>query len=363
MHLVINATDVGRRRGGNERYIAGLAEGLAALRPSIEISLLTCDWATGKRLPTSFRRVNLGAYRRLPFLLWQQTAALRRLHADWYLSTFFLPPVSPSKGAVLIHDLSFCAHPEYFRPLVASYMRFLTGLAVSRADRIVVLSRFTLGELGRFYPRATEKAWTVYPGVDSVFGPGQKTDDDEALRRYGIAGDYVLAMGNIHPRKNLGRLLEAYCTVKSDQYEALEMVWAGLERWESKELIGQARSAGVVLPGFIAEEDLPSLYRQAKMLIYPSLYEGFGLPPLEAMACGTPVVASNTTGLPEAVGEAALLVDPTSTEEIASAMVRLLGNPSLRESLTQAGMERVKNLTWERTAQQLLDALARGRCP
>jgi glycosyltransferase involved in cell wall biosynthesis len=116
----------------------------------------------------------------------------------------------------------------------------------------------------------------------------------------------------------------------------------------------------VVLPGFIAQEDLPTFYRQAEMLVYPSLYEGFGLPPVEAMACGTPVVTSNTTSLPEAVGEAALTVDPLNTEEISVAMARLLDDASLRQRLQQAGIERAGEFTWRRTAQSLLDSLEGG---
>jgi glycosyltransferase involved in cell wall biosynthesis len=135
------------------------------------------------------------------------------------------------------------------------------------------------------------------------------------------------------------------------------MVWGGLQRWESGGLVARARSAGVVLPGFIAQEDLPAFYRQAEMLVYPSLYEGFGLPPVEAMACGTPVVTSNTTSLPEAVGEAALTVDPLNAEEIAAAMARLLDDVSLRQRLQQAGIERAGEFTWRRTARSLLDSL------
>jgi glycosyltransferase involved in cell wall biosynthesis len=113
----------------------------------------------------------------------------------------------------------------------------------------------------------------------------------------------------------------------------------------------------VILPGFIAPEDLPVLYRQAEMLVYPSLYEGFGLPPIEAMACGTPVIASATTGLPEAVGGAGLMVDPTRVEELSAAMVQLLDDASLRQGLRQAGIERARELTWSRTAQRLLASL------
>ncbi len=136
------------------------------------------------------------------------------------------------------------------------------------------------------------------------------------------------------------------------------MVWVGLQRWGSGELLEQARSAGVILPGFVAQEDLPTLYRQAVMFVYPSLYEGFGLPPLEAMACGLPVIASNTTSLPEAIGDAALTVNPTDVEAITAAMARILNDTSLRQCLQQAGIERARKFTWQRTAQHLVQQLA-----
>ena len=357
MHVVINATEVGRQRGGNESYLTGLIGGLAEVDQSVRVDLLTCDWGRAIHLPAAFRQVDVGAYRRLPFFLWQQTATLRRLKADWYVSTFFLPPVIPCRGAVLVHDLSFRAHPEYFPPTVALYMRFLTGLAVRQADRLVVLSEFTLRELARFHPPAVNKAIVVYPGVDRTFCPAPQVQDDGTLRKYGLAPGYILAIGNIHPRKNLARLLDAYLRLKANRESAPPMVWGGLSRWESGELLKRARSAGVILPGFIAPEDLPVLYRQAEMLVYPSLYEGFGLPPIEAMACGTPVIASATTGLPEAVGGAGLMVDPTRVEELSAAMVQLLDDASLRQGLRQAGIERARELTWSRTAQRLLASL------
>ncbi len=360
MHLVINATEVGRRRGGNERYITGLVEGLAALNPPIQVSLLTCDWGRPLNLPPAFQQVSLGPYRRLPFYLWQQTIALHRLKADWYLSTYFLPPITPCRGVVLVHDLSFRAHPEYFPAAIALYMRLLTGAAIRRAERVVVLSEFTRRELARFHPTAVEKAVVVHPGLDRTFRPEQGPEDEKVLHAYGVAPGYVLAIGNIHPRKNLSRLLDAYLSLKARRKSVPAMVWGGLQRWESGGLLERAHSAGVVLPGFIAQEDLPTFYRQAEMLVYPSLYEGFGLPPVEAMACGTPVITSNTTSLPEVAGEAALTVDPINTEEIAAAMAQLLDDASLRWRLQQAGIERAAEFTWQRTAQRLLASL--GGC-
>jgi glycosyltransferase involved in cell wall biosynthesis len=359
-HLVINATELGRQRGGNESYIAGLLAGLVELQPSAQISLLTCRWDKPAPL-LPFRQMNLGVYRRLPFLLWQQTLALRQLKADWYLANFFLPPILPCRGAVVVHDLSFRAHPEYFPWTVTWYMRWLTGQAMRQAQCILTVSEFSRRELHHFYQIDPAKVVVVPNGVRMEFCPAADEAGVEAdhviLARYGVTESYLLALGNIHPRKNLARVLEAYVSLQRRQKSLPAMVWVGLPRWDSSELLVKAREAGVILTGFVAQEDLPAFYRQAMMLVYPSLYEGFGLPPLEAMACGTPVVASNTTSLPEVVGDAALTVDPTDTAALAEAMACLLADPKLRQHLRQAGVERAREFTWRRVAQHTVDAL------
>lgn len=361
MHLVINATELGRQRGGNESYIAGLLEGLTALNPSVQTSLFTCDWDIPLNLPREFQQVNLGRYHRFSFFLWQQTMALRRLKPDWYLANFFLPPILPCRGAVVIHDLSFRAHPEYFPRSVSWYMHYLSGIAVRKASQILTVSEFSRRELIRFYDIDPRKIAAIPNGVSQEFRPltnrSELAAEQAVLARNGIVKPYIFALGNIHPRKNLGRLLEAYLCLKSQRASVPAMVWGGLQRWDSDSLVKQANAAGVVLPGFIVQEDLPTLYRQAEMLVYPSLYEGFGLPPLEAMACGTPVVASNTTSLPEVIGNAGLTVDPTSIEAITKAMADLLDNTALRNRLQQAGIERAGEFTWKQTAKRLLEAL------
>ncbi len=361
MHLVINGTELGRGRGGNETYITGLIAGLSTLTSPPEISVLTCQWDSDLSHPSIVHQVNLGTYRQLPFFLYQQTSALRDLEADWYLSNYYLPPLLPCKGCVIVHDLSFRAHPEYFPPLVAWYMRWLVDWAVRLADRVLTVSAFSRDELLRFYPKAAGKASIVPNGVGGQFRPSRDNstaqDDQRTLSRYGLDESYILALGNIHPRKNLSRLLNAYLHLCSGRGAIPRMVWVGAPRWASDELLERARSAGVILTGFVPEEDLPTLYRGAAMLVYPSLYEGFGLPPVEAMACGTPVVTSNTTSLPEVVGQAGLTVDPKNVEAIAAAMARLLDDAVLRNELAEAGLERSKRYTWPQTARRLLAAL------
>nr|NIV29645.1 glycosyltransferase [Anaerolineae bacterium] len=177
MHLVINGSDLGRQRGGNESYLVGLLDGMAAVAGEADIQLSLIVASEGARLLAekpewrAFRTIDVGPYRRLPFLLWQQTLALRNLRPDWTVSTFFLPPITPCQAAVLIHDLSFRAHPEYFPRSIALYNRLLAGLAIRRADVVIALSDFTRQELFRFHPAASPKSVIVYPGIGSEFVP------------------------------------------------------------------------------------------------------------------------------------------------------------------------------------------------
>jgi glycosyltransferase involved in cell wall biosynthesis len=367
MHLAINASDLGRQRGGNESYLLGLLEGLAEIggEAATRISLLVT--ADGSRLVgadprvRAFDMVDVGPYRRLPFLLWQQTRVLRRLRPDWYVSTFFLPPVTPCRAAVLVHDLSFRAHPEYFPRSVAFYMRLLTGWAIRRADLVVALSEFTRQEVARFHPAAASKARVVYPGVGREFTPDVGAAADEAvLAALGVRQPYLLAVGNIHPRKNLARLLAAWELLRDAGRQPPPMVWAGLRRWASGPLFDRARAAGVHLPGFVAPERLPALYRRAAALAYPSLYEGFGLPPLEAMACGTPVLTSSTTSLPEAAGDAAIIADPTDVDALADGLARVLFDEAVRRDLRARGLARAARFRWMDTAQRLLACCEKG---
>ena len=358
MHVALNATEIGRQRGGNESFLLGLLEGWRSIATGDSITLLAC--AAGRPQlaalprPDRFRAIDTGPYRRWPSYLWQQTRALQKIRPDWYLSTFLLPPLVPCRAAVTVHDVSFRAHPEYFPASIAAYLRVLVGWAVRRAEVVFTISEFTRHELRCYYPAANSKTVVVSCGMSgNLTAMGDAEADRAALYGYQIEPPYILAVGNIHPRKNLQRLLDAYLQLKQAMPDVPSLVWAGVERWGSTELQQRARSAGVHLPGHIAPEHLPSLYRQATMLVYPSLYEGFGLPPVEAMACGTPAVVSNTTSLPEVVGDAAVLVDPLSVEDLAQAMKRVVSDTALRAGLRERGLKQAQRYRWEAVAEQV----------
>lgn len=365
MHLAINGSDLGRKRGGNESYMMGLLGGLVDTAQEAKIQVSVLAPAAGAQMLESvpewhaLQIVDMGPYRRFPNLLWQQSAALRTLRANWLVSTFFFPRAVPCQAAVLIHDLSFRAHPEYYPWHIATYMRLLTGSAIGRADAVIALSEFTHKEILRFYPTAEPKIDVVYPGIGGEFRADSRPGADErALATLGVEHPYVLAVGNIHPRKNLGRLLVAWEQVQLKGRPVPKMVWVGLGHWDSSELIEQAETAGVQMLGFVTQEQLPALYRQAEALVYPSLYEGFGLPPVEAMACGTPALTSNSTSLPEAVGDAAVVVDTTSSDAIADGLSQILFDQELRRDLRARGLAQAARFTWEQTATKLLDTLA-----
>lgn len=360
IYLALNATEIGRQRGGNESHLLGLLEGL---RPyaSKEVRLTLIVTKAGAKNDLIARGpweiVNVGTYRRIPFHLWQQTRLLRRIQPDWYISTYFLPPILPCRGAVIVHDLSFLARPGDYPHVMALYMRILTGQAVRQAERVLVVSEFTRSEVEHFYPFAATKTRLILNGVSQIFAAASDANDLAVLAEYGISQPYLLAIGNIHPRKNLARLLNAYLRLRGEGLLLPRMVWVGMPRWESEELISQATKAGVLLTGYVPQTHLPALYRQAQAFIYPSLYEGFGLPVVEAMACGTPVICSNTTSIPEVAGGAALLVNPESTEEVARALRALCEDPAQCLRLRELGLKRASGFTWAGTARRLLAAL------
>ena len=185
----------------------------------------------------------------------------------------------------------------------------------------------------------------------------------EAIKaRYNIAGDYILFVGTLQPRKNLIRLIEAFSNLQSP-ISNIQLIIAGKKGWLYEETFRQVEELGlewkVVFTDYAPEGDLPALLSGASLFVFPSLYEGFGLPVLEAMACGTPVVCSNVSSLPEVAGEAAILVDPLDVEELATAMERVLGDEELRAELTERGFEQARRFSWEKCARQTLDVLER----
>lgn len=274
---------------------------------------------------------------------------------------FALPPLRQARGVVTVHDLSFLRLPEHADPGLRDYLRRTVPRSVERAARVLADSESTRRDLVDLLGVPEEKICVVPAGVEPRFRPVRDTVRLSAVRsRYDLPQWFILSVGTLEPRKNLARLIAAYAQLRRQTGLPHALVIAGREGWLYQGIYEQVAKEGLAehvrFTGFVADDDLPALYTLADLLAFPSLYEGFGLPPLEAMACGTPVVASNNSSLPEAVGAAALLVEAEDGEALADAMARVLGNANLRVRLADLGRAQAARFTWDAAARKLLDA-------
>lgn len=294
--------------------------------------------------------------------LWYQLKLplmLRKEKVDLFHGTMAVLPVLSGIPSVLtIHDLALELLPEtmYWKNWLP--LKLFMKASVRKADRIIAVSENTKKDIIKFYGIVPEKVKVIYLGVDKNFSPQKKENDDIVLRRYRLKPGYILNVGTIEPRKNIMRLLEAYRLIAAELSRVPQLVITGGKGWLSEDINKHIDSLGlkakVILTGYVSADDLPSLYRGAALFVYPSLYEGFGLPPLEAMASGIPVVSSNTSSIPEVVGKAGLLVDPCRTDEIARAIVLTLEDNGLRDRMKNEGLKRSSQFSWESTAQKTI---------
>lgn len=281
-----------------------------------------------------------------------------------FIPAHVLPLLHPTKSVVTVHDLGFRHFPQAHRRLDRWYLEWSTAYHARAAAHLIADSEATKGDLLAAYGIPAKRISTVYPGRDESL---RRVEDPAAIAdvkdRYGIGGDYFLHVGTLHPRKNLVRLVEAFALLQRDSaHSGCRLVLAGRKGWLYEPLFRCVTALGlerkVVFTGYLPHSDLAPLLSGARCLAYPSLYEGFGFPVLEAMACGTPVACSKASSLPEIAGGAALLIDAEDTEAWAKALRQMLTNAELREDLVQRGYRRVREFSWGRAAQQVLGVFA-----
>lgn len=272
-----------------------------------------------------------------------------------------LPLIHPRQSVVTVHDLGYRYYPQAHTCRQRWYLEWSTRYHAHTAAHIIADSHATKEDLVRIYGADPDRISVVYLGVDPALGPVHDPAAIAQVRhRYGIHGPYVLYVGTLQPRKNLVRLVEAFARVRgrgSGNLD-LQLVLAGQRGWLYDDILRRVEDLGlerhVVCPGFVEEADLAALYSGALLFVMPSLYEGFCMPVLEAMACGTPVVCSNTSSLPEVVGDAALTFDPLDVEAMADRIACALADDALRQQLVAKGVERSARFTWEACARQVL---------
>jgi glycosyltransferase involved in cell wall biosynthesis len=368
IHYVLDARTATDHFPGIGRYTASLARAMVPLLDEDERLILLCDltrssfWSLTTLTGEQVQMVDVPVS---PFSLRQQWAIprlLRHLRADLYHSPYYLMPYRPGMPTVVtVYDLIPLLFPQHASPMARLLFRWTTAMALRTAAHVITISQVTRRDLLAFYRLPPEKVMAIPLAADPCFYYPQPLAEVERVRRkYTLPEGYILYIGINKPHKNLKTLIGAWAQVRDSQFAThnWHLVIAGV--WDSRypeprqrvEELGLENAVRFLGP--VLEKDLPGLYAGAILFVFPSLYEGFGLPVLEAMACGTPVICSNTSSLPEITGEAALLVDPLEVDALASAIDRVLSAKTLRKELRDKGLSQVGNFSWRKTARETL---------
>jgi glycosyltransferase involved in cell wall biosynthesis len=370
MRIGIDYTAAVRQQAGIGRYARSLVRALAQLDASNQYRLFVAGggddglgaWPpnfVSRPVPLSDRWLHIAWQRlRLPLPVQLVTGPLDLFHSP----DFVLPPLGRAPAILTVHDLSFLRVPECFVPEFRAYLEKAVRRAVGRAAHILADSASTRHDLISLLGVEEGRVSVLYPGVEPRFGP---IDDDtlrESVRaRYELPQRFVLGLGTLQPRKNFVGLIEAFAKLVTHSHPAtadVHLLIVGGKGWMADDIPAAISRLGIEdrvrILGFVADEDLPAIYNLAGAFAFPSLYEGFGLPVLEAMACGTPVVAADNSSLPEVVGEAGLLVAANDREALAGALFRLLTDQPLRARLSAAGQQQAERFSWKAAARQLL---------
>jgi glycosyltransferase involved in cell wall biosynthesis len=311
-------------------------------------------------VPVSDRWLNILWQRlRLPLPIQWIVGRLDLFHSP----DFVLPPLGRTPAVLTVHDLSFLRVPEHFVPSFRAYLETAVPRAVRRATLILADSKSTKHDLGQLLHVPQERIQVLYPGVEPRFRPIQVEEALERVRtRYKLPEHFILGLSTLQPRKNFDGLVRAFSRLLADSgdgFKSLHLVIAGGTGWMSEGAVDLVQRLGlgsrVHFTGFVKDGDLPALYTLASVFAFPSWYEGFGLPILEAMACGTPVVAADNSSLPEVVGQAGLLVKAEDSDALAQSLYRLLADRELRARLIVAGQQQARQFAWESAARQLLE--------
>lgn len=349
---------------GIGRYAVELLRALALLPNGPDLVLLTTEREDRHGLWNTFEHYALPACHLLPSLMTLGNVALTLAIQRYQLQAIhdpngiapFLGPHTGASRVVTIHDAFAYVYPEAHNWLDNWRYRWHLPHVLRQADAVITVSACSRRDLLRHLGLSAPRVHVIAEGVDQRFQPVcDGPERQSVLTRYGITQPYLLYVGGINARKNIARLFEAYTQLHA-QHPHIKLVIGGKRQWQTTEIDATLQrltlTDRVHFTGYIDDADLPALYSAAELFVFPSLYEGFGLPPLEAMACGTPVVTSNVSSLPEVVGDAALMVDPLDVPALVAAIKRVLNDHSLRIELQQRGLARAGQFRWEQVARE-----------
>jgi glycosyltransferase involved in cell wall biosynthesis len=361
MRVGIDARLVYYSQAGIGQYIIHLVKGLASVDQENEYVLLQSRKDDTDILEQpNFKRVSLWTPSHHRLERYSLNVELMRLGLDVLHSPDFIPPHRPScRSVITVHDLAFLLYPHFLTKESARYYGHIDQ-AVRWTDHIIAVSESTRRDTIQHLGVPEDKITVVYEAANPIYRPVDRAEAQEQVRnRTGVDGPYVLFVGTIEPRKNVPTLLRALWQLGQCYKQDVRLVLAGGRGWLFEDAFAVVEELDlqdrVHFVGRVSSEDLLYLYNAADLLTLPAFYEGFGLPPLEAMACGLPVVVSNVASLPEVVGDAGLLVDPHDVDELTVAMWRVLNDDALRQEMREKGLRQATRFSWERAARETLE--------
>ncbi len=346
---------LGRKETGNETYIDGLLEGFSYF-DSINVAAVVDPNFNINDSKNSIEHISLrksSDWLRLSFGL---PRICRQWKADILHTTYIAPIQKTCLSVVSVHDVSYKRFPEYFSPRDRLLLNTLIPITLQRADAVITISEYSKNEILSYYPDIAEKLHVIYLAPKPYFRSlTNHVYLNQVKRKINIRDNFILFVGNLQPRKNLIKLIQAFSRIR-DKINGIQLVIVGAEKWRSSSIHSlvyeQNLENDVIFTGYLTDDDLVALYNLARVFIYPSLYEGFGLPILEAMACGTPVICSNTSSMPEVAGEAAMYIDPNNEKDIALALLEIIQDDRLAHSLSSKGKLWVNEFSWAKTAME-----------
>jgi glycosyltransferase involved in cell wall biosynthesis len=361
MRFAVDAHAIGRHLTGNEVYVRSLLNAFAALDQDSEFVAYVSSDSAAQSISANIhtRRIAANPFLRLGLDLAMQ---VRRDRPDLLHVQYTAPIGCPVPVVVSVHDVSFLEHPEYFTRDRAWQLQWTVRRTVKRAAKILTGSEFSKWSILKVYGDLEEDKVVVVPNAAaSEFRPLSREAAAAAVeKQFSLGAPFILTVGDLQPRKNQIGLIRAFARlVKSYPQLRQDLVLAGKETWFADQVHRAARDSGVAdrirFVGFVSDRDLLQLYNACDLFVFPSFYEGFGLPALEAMACGRAVVCSHTSALPEVVDGAAILFDPYSTDQMARAIADLLLDSELKQRMERLGLQRAAHFSWQKTAKRTLE--------
>lgn len=360
LRIGLDGDVLGRGRTGDESYLASLMRGLHGIDNENDYVVFVRDAEAAASLFPDLPQFDFETVR--PQSIWLRYSMglpwlLRRRPVDLLHVQYFIPPMTRCPTVLTVHDLSFVVHPEFFSLRDRVLLQRLVPNSMKRADRIITDMEITKQDMVRIYGIDPERIEVIPLAADLRYRPLDRDVCRKTVAKsFGIDGPFVLYVGTFQPRKNVEPLIRGYTRMREQNALRHKLVLVGKPKHQYASVFEAIESSpfrdDIILTGFVEDDDLPVLYNAASVFVFPTLFEGFGLPVVEAMACGTPVITTDVSCLPEVSGGAALLVDPNDPGGFAAAMTSVLSDATVAQKMTERGLAHVAGYSWERTARE-----------